>query len=66
MGFRSFDLDVLAEHGSSDRPPAAAQPFDLVARRAAVLAHDAFDADRWSYEGGRVSGEATAEWPAAQ
>src|SRR5689334_9369274 len=38
MGFRSFDLDVLAEGGSSDRPSAPAQPVDLVARREAGLA----------------------------
>jgi hypothetical protein len=66
LGFRSFDLDVLAEGASSDRPPAPAQPVDLVARREAALARDGFDADRWSDEGrqrqarsgGRVAGGA--------
>ena len=65
MGFRSFDLDALSEQGSSDRPPTPAQPVDLVARREAALARDGFDTDRWSDEGGSVSGEAVAEWPAA-
>ena len=65
IGFRSFDLDVLAEGWSSDRPPAPAEPVDLLARREAALARDGFDADRWSDEGGSVSGEAVAEWPAA-
>ena len=65
MGFRSFDLDALSEQGSSDRPPTPAQPVDLVARREAALARDGFDADRWSDEGGSVSGEAVAEWPTA-
>ena len=62
MGFRSFDLDALAEQGSSDRPPA--QPVDLVARREPALARDGFDVDRWSDEGGSVSSEAVAEWSA--
>jgi hypothetical protein len=66
LGFRSFDLDVLSDRGSSDRPPVPAQPVDLVARREAALARDDFDPDRWSDEGGRVSAEAVAEWPAAQ
>jgi hypothetical protein len=71
MGFRSFDLDALAEQGSSDRPSAPAPPVDLVARREAALALDGVDADRWSDEGGSVSarGEAVArvaEWPTAQ
>jgi len=29
------------------------------------LLRDGFDADRWSDEGGSVSGEAVAEWPTA-
>ena len=64
MGFRSFDLDALSEQGSSDRPSTPAEPVDLVARRDAALARDGVDADRSSDEGGRVSGEAVAEWPA--
>jgi hypothetical protein len=64
LGFRSFDLDVLAEQGSSDRLPTPAQPVDFVARREAALARDDLDADRWSDEGGSVSVEAVAEWPA--
>jgi hypothetical protein len=63
MGFRSFDLDVLSEQGSSDRALTPAQPVDLVARREAALARDGFDAERWSGEG--AGGEAVAEWPAA-
>ena len=65
LGFRAFDLDALSEQGSSDRPPAPAQPVDLVARRGAALERDGFDEDRWSNEGGSVGGEAVAEWPAA-
>lgn len=65
VGFRSFDLDVLSDHASSDRPPAPAQPIDLAARREAALARDDVDADLWSDEGGSVSGEAVAEWPVA-
>jgi hypothetical protein len=65
MGFRSFDLDALSEQGSSDRPPTPAQPVDLVARREAALARGCVDAERWSDEGGSVSGEAVSEWPAA-
>ena len=66
MGFRSFDLDALSEQGSSDPPPTPAKPVDIAVRRRAALGQDSFDADRWSDEGGRVSGEAVAEWPAAQ
>jgi hypothetical protein len=65
VGFRSFDLDALSGQGSSDQPPTPAPPVDLVARRKAALARDGFDADRWSDDGGSVSGEAVAEWPAA-
>ena len=65
MGFRAFDLDALSEQGSSDRPPAPAQPVDLVARREAALERDGFDADGWSNEGRSVGGKAVAEWPAA-
>jgi hypothetical protein len=65
IGFRSFDLDALSEQRSSDRPPTPAPPVDLVARREAALARDGFDAERWSHEGGSVSGKAVAEWPAA-
>jgi hypothetical protein len=65
VGFRSFDLDALSDQGSSDRPPAPAQPVDLAARREAALARDDVDADLWSDEGSRVSGEAVAEWPLA-
>jgi hypothetical protein len=65
MGFRLFDLDALSGQESSDRSPTPAQPVDLVARREAAVARDGFDADRWSDEGGSVSGEAVAEWPAA-
>jgi hypothetical protein len=63
MGFRSFDLDVLSEQESSNRPPPPAQPVDLVARRQAALERDGFDADRSSHESGGVSGGAVAEWP---
>jgi hypothetical protein len=66
VGFRSFDLDALAEHSSSDRPSAPAPPVDLVARREAALARDGFDADRWSDEAGSASVEAVAEWTTAQ
>lgn len=65
MGFRSFDLDVLSGQESSDRRRTPAPPVDLVARREAALARDGFDGERWSDEGGSVSGEAVAEWPAA-
>ena len=65
VGFRSFDLDVLSDEGSSDRPPAPAQPVDLAARREAALARDDVVADLWSDEDGRVSAEAMAEWPVA-
>jgi hypothetical protein len=65
LGFRSFDLDVLSEHGSSDRPLAPVRPVDLVARREAGLARDSSDADRWSDDGGRVSTEAVAKWSSA-
>ena len=56
VGFRSFDLDALSEQGSSERPPAPAQPVDLVARREAALAQDRLDDDRWSDEGGSAGG----------
>ena len=65
LGFRSLDLDVLSERGSSDPPPTPAQPVDLGVRRQAALARDGFEADRWLDEAGRVSGEAVARWPAA-
>ena len=66
IGLRSFDLDSLSGKESSGPPPTPGQPVDLVARREAVLARDGFDADRWSDEGGSVSGEAVAEWPAVR
>jgi hypothetical protein len=62
MGFRSFDLDALSGQESSDRSPTPAQRVDLVARRETALARDGFDAERWSDEGGSVSGEAVADW----
>jgi len=65
IGLRSFDLDVLSQQGSSGPPPTPGQPVDLAARREAALLRDGFDADRWSDEGGSVSGEAVAEWPTA-
>jgi hypothetical protein len=52
VGFRSFDLDVLSEQGSGDRPPRPGQLVDLVARREAALARDGSGADRLSDEGG--------------
>jgi hypothetical protein len=64
IGFRSFDLDALSELGPSDPPRAPGQPVDLVARREAALARDRLDADRWSDEGGSVTAQAVAEWPA--
>jgi hypothetical protein len=66
IGFRSFELDALSGQESSGPPPTPGQPVDLVVRREAALARDAFDAARWSDEGGSVSGEAVAEWPAAR
>jgi hypothetical protein len=65
IGFRSFDLDVLSERGSSERPLTPAQPVDLVARREAALARDSFDDERWSDDGGTVSAAAVAGWLAA-
>jgi hypothetical protein len=61
MGFRSFDLDALSGQESSERSPTLPQPVDLAARREAALARDGFIADRWSDDGGSVSGEAAAE-----
>jgi hypothetical protein len=66
LGFRSFDLDALSESESSDPLPAPGQTLDLVARREAALARDDVDTQRWSDEGGSVSCEAAAEWPATQ
>ncbi len=66
IGLRSFDLDSLSGKESSGPPPTPGQPVDLVARREAALARDGFDADRWSDEGGGVSGEAVAECLAAR
>ena len=65
LGFRSFDLDVFAEQAPSGPPPALAQPVDLAARREAAMARDRLDAERWSDEGGSISAEAVAAWPAA-
>jgi hypothetical protein len=65
LGFRSFDLDVLAEQGSGDPPLAPARPVDFVARREAGLARDGSDADRWSDDGGRAHTEAVAKWSSA-
>ena len=65
MGFRSFDLEAFSEQESSGPPPTPGQPVDLAVRREAALARDGVDADRWSDEGGSVSGEAAGEWPAA-
>src|SRR4051812_31625677 len=66
IGFRSFDLDALTEQGSSDRrsPPLPARPVNLPARREA-LRRDGLDAERWSDDGGCVSGESVAAWSAA-
>jgi hypothetical protein len=61
VGFRSFDLSALSDQGSSDPPPAPGRPADLATRREAALSRDGIDVDRWSDEGGSVSGEAVAE-----
>ena len=66
MGFRSFDLDVLSEQGSPDRPLVPAEPVDLAARREAALTRDGFECDRRSYGPCGISAEAVASWPAAQ
>ena len=55
LGFRSFDLDALSQHGTSDRLRAPAPPADLVARREAPVARDRVEADRWSDDGGSVT-----------
>jgi len=65
LGLRSFDLSPLSESGSRRPPPAPGPPADLAARRAAALARDAVEVDRWSDEGGSVVAEAFAELPAA-
>jgi hypothetical protein len=56
IGFRSFDLDVLSEHVMSDRLLAPAHPADLADRREAAVARDRVEADRWSDDGGSVTG----------
>ena len=66
MGFRLFDLDVLSDH--SDQQPSGPAPtpahlVNLVAGREAAVARD--DAGRWSDQGGSISVEAAARWPAA-
>jgi hypothetical protein len=68
IGFRSFDLDPLREQGSADPSPerSPGEPINLGARRDTALGRDALDADRWVDEGGSLSCEAVAEWPAAR
>jgi hypothetical protein len=63
IGFRLFDLDALSEQQPSGPPPTPGQAVSLIGGREAALARD--DADRWSGEGGSISVEAVAEWPAA-
>jgi hypothetical protein len=65
LGFRSFDLDLLAEQGSRDRPPSPAPAVDLAARREAALAGDCLDVESLSGKGGGSRREAVAEWPVA-
>lgn len=63
VGFRSFDLDVLSQHGSVDSPDASeATPAGFAARREAASAWDYRDAARRS-DGGGVKSEAVAKWP---
>jgi len=52
--------------GSSrfEHRPAADRPVDLLARREAIRAHDASDAERWLDEGGSFNSEAVRQWPA--
>jgi hypothetical protein len=64
IGFQSFDLCVLSDQASGDLPPG--RPGDLAARRDAASARDGLDIDRWSDEGGSISVQALAEWPAAR
>ena len=56
VGLRSFDLNMLSDQVTSDRLSAPSPPADLVARREAAAARDRADADRWSDEGGSVTG----------
>lgn len=57
VGFRAFDLDALSEHRASERLPARpARPTDLAARRMAAVARERMDADRWSDDGGSLTG----------
>jgi hypothetical protein len=63
MGFRAFDLDVLSDPESRDRPNPSGEPVDLVSRRKAASARDDLDAHRWSDDGGNSTIEAVARWP---
>jgi hypothetical protein len=61
LGFRSFDLDALSEHGSSDprpRRPAPTSSLDEGLRLRTTR--------RWSDEGGSVIREAVVERPVMQ
>ncbi len=65
LGFRSFDLDALAEQESDHRPNRPRASADFVARREAALARDDLDAHGWSDEGGKIASGAAAKWPAS-
>ena len=68
--FASYeDAERAAQHvrdGAASAPfehrAVSARPVDLTARRSATS--DAADAERWLDEGGSVSSEAVAKWPA--
>ena len=66
MGLRSFDLRALSEQGPSDPAPTPGRSADLATRRETASAREGLDVGRWSDEGGSVSVEAVAEWPATQ
>jgi hypothetical protein len=67
MGFRLFDLGVLGDQEEPSAPPdAVGQPAHFVARRGASATQEGLDAERWLDEGGSLSCEAVAEWPAAR
>jgi hypothetical protein len=66
LGFRSFDLDALADQESRDRASSSGKPADFVGRREAAPAREDFVADGWSDSGGGVESVAVAKWAPAQ
>ncbi len=61
MGFRSFDLDALAEQDVSGPPITPGDPVDLASRRGRASARDDVNVQCWADDGSSVASRAVAQ-----